>query len=115
MTVVGLDFGNDSVVVAVAANRGVDVVLNMACNRATPVYITFTKRGSRLFGDIALESHIGNSACTVHNLKRLIGRRYDDPVVQQELRNMTIKCQETSDGMFSCISPTCKETRSAIW
>jgi molecular chaperone DnaK (HSP70) len=105
MTVVGIDFGNETVVVAVAANRGVDVVLNMACNRATPVFITFSKRGGRLFGDVSRESHLNHAACTVSNLKRLIGRRYDDPVAQLEYAKMTIRCVETPDGMLTCIIP----------
>lgn len=105
MTVVGVDFGNESVVVAVAANRGVDIVLNVASNRATPAYIAFSKRGNRLFGDVARQSHVSHAACTVCNLKRLIGRRYDDPVVQRELAGMTIQCQATPDGFLACIVP----------
>ena len=95
--------GNESVVVAVAANRGVDIVLNMACNRATPVYVTFAKdRGHRLFGEVARDAHASHASCTVHSLKRLIGRRYDDPVVQHERATATMACVETADGMVAC-------------
>lgn len=110
MTVVGLDFGNESVVVAVVANRGVDIVLNVACNRSTPVYLTFSKRGGRLFGDVARELRVSHAVCTVCNLKRLIGRRYDDPVVQRECANMTVQCVETPDGMVKCIIPVHKRS-----
>jgi molecular chaperone DnaK (HSP70) len=110
MTVVGIDFGNESVVVAVAANRGVDIVLNVACNRATPVFLTFSKRGGRLFGDVARDARVSHAPYTVCNLKRLIGRRYDDPIVQRECANATVRCEETPDGMVACIVPVHRRT-----
>lgn len=86
MSVVGFDFGNSKCVVAVARRRGIDVLQNEVGNRATPSVVAFSGK-SRLLGTEALSQQMSNPKNTVNNLKRLIGRRLDDPTLKDEVFN----------------------------
>jgi len=83
MSVVGVDFGALNTVVAVARNRGVDVITNEVSNRATPSLVGFGPK-SRYLGEAAKTQEISNLKNTVGCLKRLIGRSFNDPDVQIE-------------------------------
>ncbi|KAJ3098342.1 adenyl-nucleotide exchange factor sse1 [Phlyctochytrium planicorne] len=82
MSVVGIDFGNLNTVVAVARNRGIDVITNEVSNRATPSLVSFGDK-QRYLGESAKTQEISNFKSTVSALKRLIGRPFDDPDVMQ--------------------------------
>ncbi|KAI8050255.1 heat shock protein 70 family [Syncephalis plumigaleata] len=82
MSVVGIDFGNLQSVIAVARNRGIDVICNEVSNRATPSLVSFGAK-QRFLGESAKTNEISNFRNTVAALKRLIGRRFNDPEVQQ--------------------------------
>ncbi|KAI9591178.1 heat shock protein 70 family [Syncephalis fuscata] len=82
MSVVGIDFGNLQSVIAVARNRGIDVICNEVSNRATPSLVSFGSK-QRYLGESAKTNEISNFRNTVAALKRLVGRRFDDPEVQQ--------------------------------
>ena len=102
MSVVGVDLGTLNTVIAVARNRGVDVVSNSlyvdlspslltryiqitneVSNRATPTLVGFGPK-SRYLGEAAKTQEISNLKNTVGSLKRLAGRALDDPDVQIE-------------------------------
>ncbi|KAK3905454.1 heat shock protein 70 family [Staphylotrichum tortipilum] len=83
MSVVGVDFGSLNTVVAVARNRGVDVITNEVSNRATPSLVGFGPK-SRYLGEPAKTQEISNLKNTVGCLKRLVGRSFKDPDVQIE-------------------------------
>jgi len=83
MSVVGVDFGALNTVVAVARNRGVDVITNEVSNRATPSLVGFGPK-SRYLGEAAKTQEISNLKNTVGSLKRLLGRKFDDPDIQIE-------------------------------
>ncbi|CAP70366.1 uncharacterized protein PODANS_3_4490 [Podospora anserina S mat+] len=83
MSVVGVDFGTLNTVVAVARNRGVDVITNEVSNRATPSLVGFGPK-SRYLGEPAKTQEISNLKNTVGSLKRLLGRTLNDPDVQTE-------------------------------
>ncbi|KAI5861904.1 heat shock protein Hsp88 [Durotheca rogersii] len=82
-TVVGVDFGTLNTVIAVARNRGVDVITNEVSNRATPSLVGFGPK-SRYLGEPAKTQEISNLKNTVGSLKRLTGRSINDPDVQIE-------------------------------
>ncbi|KAM4064737.1 hsp70 protein [Hirsutella rhossiliensis] len=88
MSVVGVDFGTLKTVVAVARNRGVDVITNEVSNRATPSLVGFGPK-SRYLGEAAKTQEISNLKNTVGCLKRLAGRSFNDPDVQVEQQYMT--------------------------
>ncbi|KAG5927605.1 Heat shock protein hsp88 [Claviceps africana] len=83
MSVVGVDFGTLKTVVAVARNRGVDVITNEVSNRATPSMVGFGPK-SRYLGELAKTQEITNLKNTVSCLKRLAGRSFNDPDIQNE-------------------------------
>ncbi|KAK4100819.1 heat shock protein 70 [Parathielavia hyrcaniae] len=83
MSVVGVDFGSLNTVIAVARNRGVDVITNEVSNRATPSLVGFGPK-SRYLGEPAKTQEISNLKNTVGCLKRLVGRSFNDPDVQIE-------------------------------
>ncbi|KAI9696781.1 MAG: adenyl-nucleotide exchange factor sse1 [Candelina mexicana] len=83
MSVVGVDLGTLNTVIAVARNRGVDVITNEVSNRATPSLVGFGPK-SRYLGEPAKTQEISNLKNTVGSLKRLAGRSLRDPDVQIE-------------------------------
>ncbi|KAJ0151195.1 Uncharacterized protein HZ326_6368 [Fusarium oxysporum f. sp. albedinis] len=88
MSVVGIDFGTLKTVIAIARNRGVDVVTNEVSNRATPSLVGFGPK-SRYLGEAAKTQEISNLKNTVSSLKRLAGRQFNDPDIQIEQQYVT--------------------------
>ncbi|ESA43073.1 heat shock protein 88, variant [Neurospora crassa OR74A] len=91
MSVVGVDFGALNTVIAVARNRGVDVITNEVSNRATPSLVGFGPK-SRYIGEPAKTQEISNLKNTVGCLKRLAGRTLDDPdvAIEQQFISATL-------------------------
>ncbi|KAH6629700.1 heat shock protein 70 family [Boeremia exigua] len=83
MSVVGIDLGTLNSVIAVARNRGVDVIANEVSNRATPSLVGFGPK-SRYIGETAKNQEISNLKNTVSSFVRLAGRAFNDPDVQVE-------------------------------
>ncbi|KAI3654370.1 hypothetical protein MP228_001089 [Amoeboaphelidium protococcarum] len=77
MSVVGFDIGNMNSIIAVARNRGVDVICNEVSNRATPSLVSFGPK-QRHIGESAKSMELGNFKNTVGSLKRLIGRKFSE-------------------------------------
>jgi heat shock protein 4 len=88
MSVVGIDFGTLKTVIAIARNRGVDVVTNEVSNRATPSLVGFGPK-SRYLGEAAKTQEISNLKNTVSSLKRLAGRAFNDTDIQIEQQYVT--------------------------
>ncbi|KAF9429847.1 adenyl-nucleotide exchange factor sse1 [Podila epigama] len=82
MSVVGIDFGNLQSIIAVARNRGIDVICNEVSNRFTPSLVSFGIK-QRYLGETAKTQEISNFKNTISSLKRLIGRTYADKEVQE--------------------------------
>lgn len=83
MSVVGLDLGTQNSVIAVARNKGVDVITNEVSNRATPSLVGFGPK-ARYLGESAKTQEVSNLKNTVGSLTRLAGRSLQDPDVQIE-------------------------------
>jgi heat shock protein 5 len=64
----------------------VDIIANDQGNRITPSYVAFTPEGERLIGDAAKNQLTTNPENTVFDAKRLIGRTWDDPSVQKDVK-----------------------------
>ncbi|NMR86009.1 Hsp70 family protein, partial [Vibrio parahaemolyticus] len=84
MSVVGFDFGNESCVVAVARQRGIDVVLNDESKRETPAIVCFGDK-QRFLGTAGAASTMMNPKNSISQIKRLIGRQFADPELQQDI------------------------------
>nr|XP_039266679.1 heat shock 70 kDa protein II-like [Styela clava] len=85
MTVIGIDLGTTNSCVAVYWNNQVQIIANDQGNRVTPSYVSFTE-DERLVGDAAKQEVPSNVENTLFQIKRLIGRSYDDPIVQADMK-----------------------------
>ncbi|CAN1261817.1 Luminal-binding protein [Linum perenne] len=84
--VIGIDFGTTFSCVAVAVNGNVEIIANDQGNRTTPSSIAFSSLNSeRLIGEAAKNQATLNPSRTVFDVKRLIGKKFDDPDIQKDL------------------------------
>ena len=83
--------------VGVFKNGRVEIIANDQGNRITPSYVAFTPEGERLIGDGAKNQLTSNPENTVFDAKRLIGRNWDDPSVQHDLKFFPFKLVKKND------------------
>ncbi|GAV72682.1 HSP70 domain-containing protein [Cephalotus follicularis] len=97
MSVVGFDLGNESCIVAVARQRGIDVVLNDESKRETPAIVCFGDK-QRFIGTAGAASTMMNPKNSISQIKRLIGRKFSDPELQRDIKSMPFSVTEGPDG-----------------
>jgi molecular chaperone DnaK len=82
--VIGIDLGTTNSCVAVMEGKDVRVIENSEGARTTPSMVAFSDSGERLVGQSAKRQGVTNPTNTLYAVKRLIGRRYDDPTVTKD-------------------------------
>ena len=82
--VIGIDLGTTNSCVAVMDGKNAKVIENSEGARTTPSIVAFTSDGERLVGQPAKRQAVTNPERTIFAVKRLIGRRYDDPMVEKD-------------------------------
>ena len=97
MSVVGFDFGNENCLVAVARQRGIDVVLNDESKRETPAIVCFGDK-QRFIGTAGAATISTNPKNAVSQIKRFIGRKFSDPEVQRDIQSLPFTVTEGPDG-----------------
>nr|AAB52423.1 cytoplasmic heat shock protein 70 [Trichomonas vaginalis] len=96
MSAIGIDLGTTYSCVGVFRHNRVDILANDMGNRTTPSYVAFTE-DERLVGDAAKNQAAMNPQNTVFDAKRMIGRKFSDPVVQKDMKHWPFKVVR-SDG-----------------
>src|SRR5271154_1626000 len=82
--VIGIDLGTTNSCVAILEGKDVRVIENAEGARTTPSMVAFADGGERLVGQSAKRQAVTNPTNTLYAIKRLIGRRYDDPLVAKD-------------------------------
>ncbi|KAL3850865.1 hypothetical protein ACJIZ3_012747 [Penstemon smallii] len=97
MSVVGFDIGNENCVIGVAKQRGIDVLLNDESKRENPTVVSFGEK-QRFIGSAGAASATMHPKSTISQVKRLIGRDFNEPSVQDDLRFLPFETSEGPDG-----------------
>jgi molecular chaperone DnaK len=96
--VIGIDLGTTNSCVAVMDGKNAKVIENAEGMRTTPSIVAFTDDGERLVGQPAKRQAVTNPEKTIFAVKRLIGRRYDDPMVEKDKKLVPYKIAKASNG-----------------
>ena len=95
---IGIDLGTTNSCVAVMDGDRPKVVENSEGTRTTPSVIAYTKDGETLVGQSAKRQAVTNPHNTLYAIKRLIGRRFDDDVVQKDIEKSPFKIIKADNG-----------------
>ena len=96
--VIGIDLGTTNSCVAIMEGGDPTVITNSEGSRITPSVVAFAENGERLVGQIARRQAVTNPENTVFAIKRLIGRKYDDPEVQKAAKILPYKVVRADNG-----------------
>ncbi|MBW2063426.1 MAG: molecular chaperone DnaK [Deltaproteobacteria bacterium] len=96
--IIGIDLGTTNSCVAVMEGGDPVVIANAEGSRTTPSMVAFNEKGERLVGQIAKRQAITNPENTIFAVKRLIGRKYDSPEVQRDIKVLPYKIVKATNG-----------------
>jgi molecular chaperone DnaK len=96
--VIGIDLGTTNSCVAVMEGGDTKVIENSEGARTTPSMVAFADSGERLVGQSAKRQAVTNPMKTLYSVKRLIGRRFDDPMVAKEKSLVPFNIVKASSG-----------------
>ena len=96
--VIGIDLGTTNSCVAIMEGGDAKVITNPEGGRTTPSIVAVTESGERLVGQIAKRQAITNPENTVFGVKRLIGRKFSSPEVQNDVKILPYKIEQASNG-----------------
>ncbi|HUG15282.1 MAG TPA: molecular chaperone DnaK [Thermomicrobiales bacterium] len=95
---IGIDLGTTNSVIAVIEGGEPTVITNVEGERLTPSVVAHSASGERLVGRFAKRQAVTNPANTIFSVKRFIGRRFDDPVVQRDIKLVPYEIRQGSHG-----------------
>jgi molecular chaperone DnaK len=95
---IGIDLGTTNSCVAIMEGGDAKVITNPEGGRTTPSILAVADNGERLVGQIAKRQAVTNPENTVFGVKRLIGRKYDSPEVQKDIKNLPYAIEKANNG-----------------
>jgi molecular chaperone DnaK len=96
--VIGIDLGTTNSCVAIMSGGDPVVIANAEGSRTTPSVVGITDKNERLVGQIAKRQAITNPENTIFSVKRLMGRKFDSPQVQDAMKRLPYKVTRGSNG-----------------
>jgi molecular chaperone DnaK len=97
--IIGIDLGTTNSAMAVMQAGKPEIIANSEGNRTTPSVVAVNKNGERLVGQVARRQQVTNSKNTIYEVKRLIGRNYNDQEVQRDLKLMGYEIKKSGNGV----------------
>ncbi len=97
--IIGIDLGTTNSAMAVMQSGKPEIIANSEGARTTPSVVAINKNGERLVGQVARRQQVTNSKNTIYEVKRLIGRKWDDPEVQRDLKLMGYEIVKSNSGV----------------
>lgn len=97
--IIGIDLGTTNSAMAVMEGGKPEIIANSEGARTTPSVVAVNKNGERLVGQVARRQSVTNPEKTVYEMKRLIGRKWEDKEVQRDLKLMGYKIEKSGTGV----------------
>ncbi|MBR6168704.1 molecular chaperone DnaK [Candidatus Saccharibacteria bacterium] len=97
--IIGIDLGTTNSAFAYMVAGKPEVITNSEGDRTTPSVVAVTKKGDRLVGKVAQRQRVTNPENTIYGIKRLIGRKYEDKEVQDDLGILPYKIVKKGAGV----------------
>jgi molecular chaperone DnaK len=97
--IIGIDLGTTNSAMAAMQAGKPEIIANSEGARTTPSVVAINKNGERLVGQVARRQQVTNSKNTIYEVKRLIGRRWEDKEVQRDLKLMGYEIVKSNGGV----------------
>ena len=96
--IIGIDLGTTNSCVSILENGSAKVIENAEGGRTTPSIVAYTNDGETLVGQSAKRQAVTNPQNTLYAVKRLIGRRFEEDVVQKDIKLVPYKIVKADNG-----------------
>ena len=97
--IIGIDLGTTNSAMAVMQAGKAEIIANSEGQRTTPSVVAVNKNGERLVGQVARRQQVTNPKNTIYEVKRLIGRRWEDKEVQRDIKLMGYEMVKSGNGV----------------
>ncbi len=97
--IIGIDLGTTNSAMAVMQSGKPEIIANSEGNRTTPSVVAINKNHERLVGQVARRQQVTNPKNTIYEVKRLIGRNFNDKEVQRDLKLMGYEIVKSGNGV----------------
>lgn len=97
--IIGIDLGTTNSAMAYMVAGKPEVITNAEGNRTTPSVVAVTKKGERLVGQVAQRQRVTNAKNTIYGVKRLIGRKFSDKEIQDDIEIMPFEIVKHQAGV----------------
>src|SRR6195952_2438609 len=97
--IIGIDLGTTNSAMAVMQSGKPEIIANSEGARTTPSVVAVNKKGERLVGQVARRQQVTNPKNTIYEVKRLIGRNFNDKEVQRDLKLMGYEIVKSGNGV----------------